>query len=191
MRSGLCFRGIFLKLGENQTLMQVEALLNQIDPTFLRLREIIDASSDYFNRPPSYGGWTPGQAVRHIQMSVSGMPALLSAPSQERREPINQKVPQIIGVFLNFDQKYQAPGMIQPEEKEFDAHRFQDFFLNWEKSFKEAVAQNDLGYLCTGFELPGFGPMTRLEFVAFTLFHTQRHIDQIRRMLVDFNASTF
>lgn len=171
--------------------MNQQEILSQIQPTFLKLREIIDASSDFFNRPPSYGGWTPGQCTRHIQMSIGGIAVLLDGQSDQKRLPANEKVPLIISIFLNFDKKFNAPEFIVPENKEFDPGRFRDFFQQMEKDLLATLNGLDLEYLVKGFEVPGMGPMTRLELLAFALFHTQRHIRQIEKMLEDFNASTF
>ncbi|NMH29621.1 DinB family protein [Flavobacterium silvaticum] len=171
--------------------MKRDELLSQIQPTFIQLREVSDALRDQFNRPPSYGGWTPGQAVRHIQMFTGGMVRLITSDSDEKREPENEKVKQLVSIFLDPDNKFDAPEFIVPENKAFDIERFHSYFADFSSQLQAATQGNDLSYICKGFEIPGLGPMTRLEFVAFTVFHTQRHIRQLERMIVDFNASTF
>jgi hypothetical protein len=46
-----------------------------------------------------------------------------------------------------------------------------------------AVQTLDLTSTCLGFELPGFGKFTRLEWGNFILYHTQRHMHQMKNIL--------
>lgn len=171
--------------------MERTEILGQIQPTYIALCEVIDALTDNFNRPPSYGGWTPGQVARHLQMSQAKLIQALEATSYETRHPENAKVAAIIGLFLNFDSKYDAPGFITPEDQEFDANRLRNFFSQLKNELSEKVPDLALDVVVPHFDFPHIGTLTRLEMIAFALFHTQRHIRQMEKMIADFNASTF
>ncbi|MBE7179216.1 MAG: DinB family protein, partial [Mucilaginibacter polytrichastri] len=41
----------------------------------------------------------------------------------------------------------------------------------------------DLSMLCLGFDFPGLGFLTRYEWLYFNIYHTQRHIRQLRNIL--------
>ncbi|WP_352432925.1 DinB family protein [Mucilaginibacter sp. PAMB04274] len=46
----------------------------------------------------------------------------------------------------------------------------------------QAAAAYDYTYECIGFELLGSGPYTRIEWLYFIIYHTQRHVHQLRNI---------
>jgi hypothetical protein len=97
------------------------------------------------------------------------------------RDPA-EKAAQIESIFMNFDSKYSAPEFIDPEFKDYDQQRFIEVFSRLEQNILKAEQNLDLTQICNDFELPGMGPMTRLEWIAFVNFHTLRHINQLEKM---------
>lgn len=45
-----------------------------------------------------------------------------------------------------------------------------------------AVTTLDLTKTCLAFELPVFGYLTRLEAIYFVIYHTQRHLHQLKNI---------
>ncbi len=52
-----------------------------------------------------------------------------------------------------------------------------------------AMETMDLSKTCLAFELPVLGFLTRLEAIYFILFHTQRHIQQLKNIYQKLKAT--
>ncbi len=133
-------------------------LLKELQQTKTALEQAIAAiSDDKFNTIPYEGGWTAAQVTEHIQKAI-GRGVLYGDTKPTDRKP-DEKVAQTGDLFLNMDIKMQSPDFIYPSD---------------EKHNKAEVL--------AAFEIPGFGPFTRLEFLWFYTFHTQRHINQLKKI---------
>jgi hypothetical protein len=75
-----------------------------------------------------------------------------------------------------------SPKFLVPENMKYD----KETILNQlEKNKKEiiSVAPNlDLTQTCLAFEIPVYGKLTRFEMLYFILFHTQRHVHQLKNI---------
>lgn len=155
----------------------------QVQPTFEMVTIAIGSFSEpSFNEIPFEGSWTAGQVAQHIKLSVGNMLGLLNGNTEESQRPADQKVQQVADVFLNFGIKMKSPEFIIPQMKQYDQQRFMAFYEDYSAQLQLAAAKLDLTEICIDFELPGFGPMTRLEWLSFVLFHTQRHTAQLERI---------
>lgn len=126
--------------------------------------------------------WTPAQAGRHIEKSITGFTSLLEGKTIPADRDPSAKLPVIANDFLNYDTKMISPDFLVPEDKVFDKERL---VVNLRNSFDEILAAGarlDLTPVCLGFELPGYGPMTRLEWLFFVYCHTSRHLHQLQGM---------
>jgi len=161
----------------------MEELKAQIAPTFNNMVKAIQRfSHSGFNAIPFEGSWTPGQIAAHVKMSVQGIPELFTSETRPANRKADEKVQMVADVFLDFGKKYDSPEAIVPKQKEYDQERFIAFFSEYSDALQAMVSQLDMSEICLGFEIPGFGPMTRLEFLSFVLFHTQRHTHQMEKI---------
>lgn len=161
----------------------MENLPSQIKPTFEAITAAIGTfSKEDFNTVPFDKSWTAGQVAQHVKLSIDGMPELFTAETEASNRDADEKVKMIRDVFLDFDKKYDSPESIFPEDKFYEPQGFVSFFSNYSRELAELVARLDMSEICLGFEIPGFGPMTRLEFLSFVLFHTQRHVRQMENI---------
>ncbi|NUY80777.1 DinB family protein [Flavobacterium sp. MAH-1] len=161
----------------------MENLQIQIQPTFdAMISAIRGCDDDNFNKIPFEGSWTAGQVAEHIRLSVKGIPELFMAKTEKTDRDPEQKIPIVAGIFLDFDKKFQSPDFIYPEMKTYERESFVAFYSDYCDKLERTVAQLDMSEICLGFEIPGLGPMTRQELLAFALFHTQRHTRQMRNI---------
>lgn len=148
--------------------------------------ELLDAVSaideQKFNTVPFEGSWTAGQVSEHI-LKALGADLLYADTKPTDRQP-DEKVTAIADLFLNFEIKMKSPDFILPDDKPKD----RDTLLRaLEKTFDRlihAAETLNLNEICTVFEVPGFGPFTRLEFLWFFNVHTKRHIRQLKNIAV-------
>jgi len=158
-----------------------QALLQEVTSTGDTLQQLLSAFNEaQLNTVPFEGSWTAAQVASHI--CKAGDCSLLYGPAEASDRQPDEKVPAVKSLFLNFDIKMTAPDMILPD-KEYrpkDAV-LKDVTVIWDKLANAASTLN-LTEVCTSFEVPGFGPFTRFEWVSFITIHTQRHIHQLQRI---------
>ncbi|MBD3583709.1 DinB family protein [Flavobacterium selenitireducens] len=161
----------------------MERLTSQISPTFESMVAAVSSFSDAeFNAVPFAKSWTGGQVAEHVKLSIEGIPELFAAETAASDRDPEEKIEMVAGVFLDFDKKYESPESIVPEEKTYDRQDYLKFYKDFLRTLGELAANLDMSRICLGFEIPGFGPMTRLEFLSFVLFHTQRHVRQMENI---------
>ncbi|MGK4569346.1 DinB family protein [Flavobacterium sp. 3HN19-14] len=152
-------------------------------PVFEELTQLIDSfSEENFNKIPFEGSWTAGQVAQHIKLSAGNVTSVLNGNTAATDRDPEEKIAQLRDLFMNFDTKMQSPVFIIPEFKKYKTEKFVTFFKNLEEDLSEAIENLDLSQTCLDFEIPGFGKLTRIELIAFVIFHTQRHIHQMRKI---------
>jgi hypothetical protein len=155
----------------------------QLENMKAALLEVLSSfSEEEINTIPFEGSWTAGQVAEHIYKSASGISQVLQgAVKRVERDPA-MKVKDIAAVFLNFDIRLQSPSFIIPS----DGPHHQKLILRCLKLTMEDVIQQakvqDMQAVCVEFELPQMGALTRLEWNYFILYHTQRHIHQLKKI---------
>lgn len=160
-----------------------------ISETFNEIREIISKFDEQnFNKIPFESSWTAGQVVQHIVLVAGGFADTLFGNTTEADRPTDKWLGNFEEAFLNFDIRMDAPEMVVPEQKNYKTLDFESHLAIIEQKLKKAVEELDLELLCIDFEVPVTGFLTRKEGLAFALYHTKRHIHQLRdiEMLVNF-----
>ncbi|CAL1519514.1 DinB family protein [Chitinophaga sp. MM2321] len=156
-------------------------LLTAMDNTSGELLQLIAAfPEDKFNTIPFEGSWTAAQVAEHL-IKAGCTPTLYGNVTATTRQP-DEKIAALKELFLNFEIKMTAPSFIQPSAT---IHKKQDIVNDvtrvWADA-KEAAGTLNLSETCTDFEFPGFGNLTRLEWINFMVIHTQRHIHQLKNI---------
>lgn len=139
-------------------------------------------SDEQFNTQPAYGGWTAGQVAQHMILSggVAQVITGKTAPTTDGQSDAH--CPMIAGIFLDFSTKLQSPDFIIPAGGYHDKQDHLDKLgVIWDK-IGEDIARLDLSFTCLDFEFPTVGPLTRLEWLWFYVWHTQRHLRQVNNI---------
>ena len=159
------------------------ALNTEINSTFADLDKTISAfSNEQFNQIPFEGSWTAAQVSDHICKAISDASQLLNGPVKDAGRDPEKTIQPIRDLFLDFATKMKSPGFILPGDGPFTK---ESFLLNFERIKKEMLSTLplDLSQLCLAAEMPGFGYLTRTEWLNFFLVHTQRHTHQLKNIL--------
>ncbi|WP_164849855.1 DinB family protein [Mucilaginibacter limnophilus] len=158
-------------------------LLDELSGT---LQSFIDEAALFnnqeFNSVPYPGSWTPGQCAQHIRMSASGFNDVLNGRVTDTNREPDAGVEQIKAQFLNFDLKMQSPDFVVPEEKAYDQEEMIQALKVIRENVLNSVQSLDLDKTCISFKVPGAGWFTRFEAASFVLYHTQRHVHQLKKM---------
>jgi hypothetical protein len=163
--------------------MDREAIIRLTVKTTQDLANALDLfTGDQFNLATSADSWTAGQVADHIHLSSSGIAQVLKGPSVLTfREP-DEKVRKLKDIFLDFSTKMQSPDFIQPSKGPHSKEQLGNTLANEFATLLKAAETLALSETCLGFQLPQMGSFTRIEWIAFVNYHTQRHIQQLKNI---------
>ena len=136
---------------------------------------------EQLNQVPFEGSWTPGQVADHILKSHAGVPDILNQKAESANREPGEKEVAIKKVFLDFTIKMKSPDFVLPSDEPLNKEELVSGIKNKSTEILNAIQVNDPSQVCSGFELPGFGPFTRLEWLYFITYHTQRHVWQLEK----------
>lgn len=136
-------------------------------------------SQDEINTVPIPGSWTAAQVTEHLCKSDNAMIQALNGPVQPTTRPADAGVNNLRAIFLDFSTKLPSPEFIIPDAGTHDKDDLLSFFRAGREQIGKAINTLDLTATC---HLPIFGEPTRLELIAFVIFHTQRHTNQVRKI---------
>jgi hypothetical protein len=149
------------------------------DATNAYLDIVTTLNQDEINTVPSPGSWTAAQVTEHLRLSDNGMLQTLNGPVQPTQRPIDEMVPQLSATFLDFSTKLPSPDFIIPENKTYHRDNLIDTFKNGRAQLAKAIKEMDLSATCYQ---PIFGEPTRYEVISFVIFHTLRHVNQVKHI---------
>lgn len=138
--------------------------------------------AEKFNSIPFEGSWTGAQVSDHILISVVGITHLLHAPGKPTSRQLDEKKDAISDMFLDFTTKMKSPDFVLPRNEPISKEEIITAWENAKTALWHAANTLDLSITATAFELPGFGGMTRLEWIWFAACHVQRHTHQLKNI---------
>jgi hypothetical protein len=145
--------------------------------------EIDNCNADLFNEVPPTGGWSLAQVTDHMIKAIGNVPLFFSMSCEPCSRPADEKAPEIKKIFLDFTIRMKTPPMLAPEEKSSFIPSVQATRLHELRDEALAAASSfDLTYLHKGFDFPGLGYLTRLEWLIFIVCHLQRHTHQLKEI---------
>ena len=131
------------------------------------------------NTIPYEGSWTAPQLLRHVTKSIDGMAKAMQTDAKPADRNPGERIELFKKIFLDFSKKLQQPEFIVPEEKMYEKQASIDELNNSFEQFKESAESANLDELVEGMPL---GPTTKLEIIHFVLYHTQRHLHQMKKI---------
>lgn len=155
-------------------------LLAAIDEAVSELQALMSSlDENKINTVPYKDSWTPAQLLRHVTKSINGMAKAMGMDAEPADRGADERIPDLKKAFLDFSNKMKSPDFIVPEPGPF---KKQEVTEKLNKSFghlKESAANANLIDLVANLPL---GPITKLEILHFTLYHTQRHLHQMQNI---------
>lgn len=138
-------------------------------------------TDEQFSQIPFEGSWTGGQVAEHLLKS-DATPLLFGNTEKTTGEP-GKNIKLIREQFLNFNTKMKNPDFNTPSNGKHNKKEIIDSLTKMYKKAEEAAVKLDLTQTCLDFGLPNMGKMTRLEWLYFMIYHTQRHTHQLKNIL--------
>lgn len=134
---------------------------------------------DEINTVPFTGSWTAAQVTEHLCKSDNAMIQALNGPVQPTKRPPDEGINNLRAIFLDFSTKLQSPEFIIPVAGTHDKESLIAAFKTGREQIGKAIQSLDLTATC---HMPIFGRPTRMELIAFIIFHTQRHTNQVKHI---------
>ena len=159
-------------------------LTSELLTTKNNLLQVLDSFDiENINAVPFEGSWTGGQVGRHVLKSASGVSAALTGPAKKADRDPGQHLKMLGDIFLNFDIKMKSPDFVLPDDEPRDKIvLIQSLRETFDKIVRVADSE-DVDMICTTFEMPNLGSLSKKEFIWFIIVHTQRHIHQLKNIL--------
>jgi len=165
-----------------------EKLLPEFQDTMATLLQKFSGfDQDQLNAVPEDDGWTAGQVGSHLLKSYSVAKTLNGNTSITTRPP-DQKVNEIRETFRDFDIKMDSPIGVLPSDGPFDHESLLPLLEKRISQIAEVIRTKDLTLTCEDFAIPEYGKFTRLEWINFVIYHTQRHFRQLDRLAESFTG---
>lgn len=139
-------------------------------------------SDAQFNEAPYEGSWTAGMVVEHISKFEEGVLETLRKQSEPTERNPAEKVEQIESIFLDFSMKMTSPEFVEPTPGNKNRAEFVQRLERCLKSAREMAEANDLSLIYNSFSIPTMGDFTGVEWMAFFVAHTKRHIHQLNKI---------
>jgi hypothetical protein len=158
---------------KEELLTAVEEAISGMSALMMKLDE------KQINSVPYENSWTAGQLLNHVTQSNNGMAkAMLQEPTPVDSDA-TEKIAGFKKVLLDLSSKLKSPDFILPKdgpyEKKGVIHELKISFNH----FRENTEKANMNDMVEG--MP-FGPVSKLELLHFVLYHTQRHLHQLKNI---------
>ncbi len=163
---------------EKQDILSLHISVNDTTSEILQL--VSSFGKKEINIIPFEGSWTAAQVAEHVTKSNTGIAKEFQKKGKIcEREP-DAGVQHLKSVFLNFTTKLRSPEFILPTR---DMYSRETVIRNLKKSIDtlKGVSKNE--DLFRVIDHPIFGEVTKLEMLHFVVYHTQRHIHQLKNII--------
>jgi hypothetical protein len=156
-----------------------EQILSELDQSTNELiAQLQQCDEANFNKSPGANSWSAAQVAEHILLLETQVNrALLAADITERQ--IDLKIIPLKKGFENAEKKYVAPDFIIPSASHKNKQELIDGLKKQRDTLKQIIETTDLTHT-PKYKHPVIGDMTRLEWVYFTIYHTERHLRQLQ-----------
>jgi dihydrofolate reductase len=171
-------RGDVLKYFMMREHENAEELFKSLDDTTSELVLLVSSFSETgINAIPFWGSWTAAQVADHITKSNIGIIQSLKTEGKPTTRDPDERVEKLKEQFLNFDEKLRSPKFILPTK---DIYQKEKVIADLRQSIEWLNEIRNKVNLSETLRHPIFGEITRLELLHFVVYHTQRHIHQLR-----------
>lgn len=155
-------------------------LLDQIDEAVSQLIDLMSTLDEKeINTIPYQDSWTAGQLFQHITKSTGAITTAMQKKGDPAERDPAENIAGLKKTFLDFSTKMESPDFIVPEkgtyEKTATIQKLGSSFQQLRESAKDA----DLSVVVKNSPV---GDATKLEILHFVLYHTQRHLQQMKKI---------
>jgi hypothetical protein len=139
------------------------------------------------NLKPFEGSWSVAQVGEHLYKSYAFV-EILNGHTKSTERPPDEKVAMGKALFENFELKYKSSESISPSITPIEKEKLTSGLKKIIAQIIETVEKKDILLICTDFAISQYGEFTGLEWVWFNIYHTRRHVQQIKNIYSTLNS---
>jgi uncharacterized damage-inducible protein DinB len=159
-----------------------QGLLDEFSETNTALFQGLSAFSDEeIDIMPSAGKWSAAQVAEHLLHSDNAILKSLKGHYREPTRDPDEKVESIKSAFLNFDLKFTAAEFLEPQKLQHQKQSLLHSLMASREEMTMILQQHDLSMTPLE-EVPGLEGFSKSELLHFVLYHTQRHMHQLKNI---------
>jgi DinB superfamily len=160
--------------------IQIASLINNIEQVSDTLVQLLQSVEErHFNQKPDTDKWSIAQVADHIRLSNNSVAKALALKGTPVDRNPAERVDELRKMFLDFQTKYQSPDFIVPTRDIYDPELLLKDLQASIRRIRERMYEDDLDELINH---PAFGDISKFEILHFVLYHTQRHLRQIKEI---------
>ncbi|NIM10550.1 MAG: hypothetical protein GTO45_01020 [Candidatus Aminicenantes bacterium] len=148
--------------------------------------ELVDYLADFptesFNIKPGPNSWSASGTAEHLVLLETLVNQILKGKTRTTDRNPEDKIERIKSTFLNVDKKLTAGSPILPGEKPKEKEEVIKEIKSCQQALVDIINANHLELTCLGFNHGLFGELTRIEWVYFNIYHSQRHLHQLKNI---------
>jgi len=165
--------------------LDTNKILSETSDTVSAISNLMAAvDEERINTIPFDGSWTAPQLLRHVSKSMQGMAKAMQMEAKPANRNPEERIEGLKNVFLDFSRKLTQPDFLIPENQVYKKQPAIDELKKSFNEFKANASRANLNELVEGLPL---GPITKLEIIHFVLYHTQRHLHQMKNICAVLN----
>ncbi|MEJ8843190.1 DinB family protein [Lacibacter sp. H375] len=160
--------------------VQIASLINHIEQVTGTLVQLLQAIEEpFFNQRPGADKWSIAQVADHIRLSNNSVAKALALKGNPVDRNPGERIDELKKIFLDFQKKYQSPDFIVPTKNIYDPELLLKELQESIQRIRERMYEDDLDEMI---HHPAFGNISKFEILHFVLYHTQRHLRQIKEI---------
>jgi hypothetical protein len=164
----------------NATVYTDELLMQLDETTDIFVSLITSVDENYFDVIPFDESWTIAQLASHVTKSNKAIVQALEMSGKQVTRDVDERVDELKKIFLNYETKFQSPEFILPTKNIYSKKEVIEKLQHSVNAIKELARKTDLFEVI---RLPIFGEISKYELLYFVVFHTTRHIRQLKNIL--------
>ena len=160
--------------------LNTKELFESLEETTSELLKTISLfNEEEINTVPFENSWTAAQVADHVMQSNRSMIQSLYEEGRAASGNVDEGVQKLKEIFLNFDSKLQSPKFILPTQERYSRKQLITELRDSVEQIKELSARIDVAEMI---DHRVFGGITKFEILHFVVYHTQRHIHQLKNI---------
>lgn len=148
------------------------------------LRDSLDTvNKELYKTHHEEGKWSIQQILEHLSVTERGVLMMGNGQTTETNRDPNMIIHQIRDFLGDQSDKRTAPAPVRPPGEDKSMIKFLDLILETRHAFIEQGESKGWHQILDQFSHPISGAMTRLEWLYFHIYHTERHLHQIKLIM--------
>jgi hypothetical protein len=162
--------------------MDAKQLEQQLQQIFEQLiTRIARLTNDAINKEPQQGNWTIGMLIQHVVLATAGLGDTHTKPADRAYDQYEGSIKET----FTSPAKFQSPEFITPSKKQYDVQELLNELRVHRDELVTSIREKDLSLQCMDIEAPGWGYLTRYEWLVLIIYHVQRHTEQLKNLIAN------